>query len=103
MASKKPGRMARAVASSTTRLAPMIPPYADTLSPSSASRNASARSTTLARPHGLPCLTIVTVGVLKSLAMLQAASRSSRLLKERSLPAIWRAPLMLPSVCSGSA
>ena len=95
--------MALAVASSTTRLAPMIPPYALTLSPSSARRNASARSTTLARPHGLPCLTMVTVGVLKLLAIAQAASRSSRLLKDRSLPAIWRAPEMDGPRWPGSA
>ena len=73
-----------------------------TLSPSRASRNASARSTTLARPHGLPCFTIATVGVLKSLAIVHAASRSSRLLKLRSLPAIWCAALMLPPACAGS-
>jgi hypothetical protein len=43
-----------------------------------------------------------TAGVLKSLAMLQAESRSSRLLKLRSLPAIWCAALMLPPAWAGS-
>jgi hypothetical protein len=47
-------------------------------------------------------LTIVTVGVLKSLAMLHAASRSSRLLKDRSLPAIWCALLIVAPRLAGS-
>ena len=41
-------------------------------------------------PHGLLCLTITQAGISNSRAAARAALRSSRLLKESSLPLSWR-------------
>ena len=55
-------RTAFASASSTGRLNAMIPPNAEIGSAANACPNASARSSRLAMPHGVMCLTITAVG-----------------------------------------
>ena len=61
--------ISRAVAPSSSRLTPTMPPKHDTESVSRALRQASTSSSAEARPTGSVCLTIVTVGAVKSIAI----------------------------------
>jgi hypothetical protein len=61
--------ISRAVAPSSSRLTPTMPPKHETASVSSALRQASTSSSAEASPTGSVCLTIVTVGAVKSAAM----------------------------------
>ncbi|MPM91001.1 hypothetical protein SDC9_138126 [bioreactor metagenome] len=75
-----------AVAVSMLRLAMIIPPNADTGSAAKASFHASHKLSLDAQPHALLCFSIATVGSVKSPMSSMAASMSSRLLYEISLP-----------------
>ena len=64
-----------------------MPPKAETGSPRKASSNAIARSSRSASPQGMVCLTMATAGSASPCTAFQAASASSRLLNDSSLPA----------------
>ena len=66
-----------AMVRSTSRLAAMTPPKADTGSHACALRCAAATSAPTAMPHGLACLMIATQGSPWSCAARQAASVST--------------------------
>src|SRR6266481_1943807 len=86
MHSTKSFATSSAVAASTTRLNARTPPNADTGSHASAFRYASRKVPCSAVPHGLLCLMITAAGSENSAARLRAASRSTKLLYESSLP-----------------
>ena len=66
-----------AIVRSTSRLAAITPPKADTGSQACALRWAAAMSAPTAMPHGLACLMIATHGSAWSYAARQAASAST--------------------------
>ena len=86
MTSLKISEIARARASSTGRLAMMMPPKGAARSVAKAFSQAKARFSSLPTPHGLVCLRIATVGFPNSLIRRVAAVMSRMLLKESSLP-----------------
>src|SRR5262249_16284298 len=85
-----------AVASSTGRLKLMTPPKALSGSPSYALRKASSCVAPTAQPQGLLCLMTAAAGRENSRTRFSAASRSSRLLNESSLPCSTVAPATHP-------
>ena len=69
----------------------MMPPKAASGSHAKARPKASEIVSPMAAPHGLLCLTMTAAGPSKSRASVTAESRSSRLLKDSSLPwSIWK-------------
>ena len=82
--------MACAVARSTTVLKAMTEPNAETGSVARAFRKASAAVAATAMPQGVVCLMMQQAGRVGQQATAHiAASMSSRLLKESSLPWRW--------------
>ncbi len=87
IASRNVSAIARAVGSSTSRLKATIPPNADTSSTARATRYAFSSTSSWATPQGVLCLMMTAAGRPgNSSARASAASRSSRLLYESSLP-----------------
>ena len=89
--------MASASSRATIRLAPTIPPNAETESHMNARRYALVISLSDATPHGFWCLMIATVGWAKSVATRHAALMSSMLLKLVALPCSCCMVVMAPS------
>ena len=85
-ASMKVETSAAAVAASTARFKPTMPPKADNASASRARSNASTALAPVATPHGLVCLITTAAGSSNSSAIRAAASRSSRFVYDSSLP-----------------
>ena len=86
MHSTKSFATSSAVAASTARLNASTPPNAETGSHASAFKYASSSDACSAVPQGLLCLMITAAGLENSAARLRAASRSTKLLYESSLP-----------------
>ena len=77
-----------------------MPPNADSASASRARDVGLRRSSTpVATPHGLVCLITAAAGSSNSSAMRAAASRSSRLVYDSSLPCMISTA---PKPCAGS-
>ena len=72
--------MRSAAAASKVRFAATMPPKAETGSQRSARSQAAARSSAIAAPHGLACLTMTMAGRSNSATHSKAASVSLRLL-----------------------
>ena len=77
-------------------------PKAEMGSVSSARAYAAASVGPTATPQGLECLMITAAGSENSRTSARAASRSSRLLKDRSLPCNTSAAARVPAVSPGS-
>src|SRR6185312_13564968 len=80
--------IALAVSASRVRLSPTMPPKAESGSVSRARTYASAIEAPVAVPHGFVCLITAAAGSLNSSTIRRAASRSSRVVYDSSLP--WR-------------
>jgi hypothetical protein len=78
--------IASAAASSMPRFSATMPPNALKLSASRARMYASAIVVPIATPHGFVCLITAAAGTSNSRTIRAAASRSSRLVNESSLP-----------------
>ena len=88
--STKRSLIASAVARSTTVLKATTEPKAETGSVARALRKASSAEAATAMPHGVVCLMTPQAGrVVQQATAPMAASMSSRLLKESSLPWRW--------------